>query len=186
MADLRAIISGAPPTGLNSFVFTHVFAKNRSTRGQSSLPMRVGAPNGKSWIRPSKILKFAKISHENDSQLSVWWIIHPLSRFIILSSQKGEQSGTAVQKRAHIFSFYEKLRHSFAKFSGFEPTPARLFSEFILFHARSLFLFFRHGPCLCFGCCFSCGCYGMNALGNVVREYPKTIQDLMFYHSKYN
>ena len=35
--------------------------------------------------------------------------------------------------------------------------------------------------CCCF---FSCGCCGINALGNVVRMYPETIQGLTFYRSK--
>ena len=34
------------------------------------------------------------------------------------------------------------------------------------------------------GHCFSCGCCGINALGNVVRVYPETIQGLTFYHSE--
>ena len=34
------------------------------------------------------------------------------------------------------------------------------------------------------GCCFSCDCCGVNALGNVVRVYPETVQGLMFYRSE--
>ena len=34
------------------------------------------------------------------------------------------------------------------------------------------------------GSCFSCDCCGINALGNVVRMYPETIQGLTFYRHK--
>ena len=34
------------------------------------------------------------------------------------------------------------------------------------------------------GCCFSCSCCGITALGNVVRVYPEMVQGLTFYRSK--
>ena len=34
------------------------------------------------------------------------------------------------------------------------------------------------------GCCFSCSCCSINALGNVVRVYPVIVQGLTFYRSK--
>ena len=36
------------------------------------------------------------------------------------------------------------------------------------------------------GCCFSCSCCSINALGNAVRVYPETVQGLTFYCSKNN
>ena len=34
------------------------------------------------------------------------------------------------------------------------------------------------------GCCFSCGCCSINALGNIVKVYPEIVQGLTFYDSK--
>ena len=43
---------------------------------------------------------------------------------------------------------------------------------------------FEHGPRWVCWLLLSRGCCGINALGNVVRMYPETVQGLTFYRSE--
>ena len=57
------------PTGSNSFIFACVFAKKCSCR-RSVPPQRVGAPNGKSWIRHCK--------YRGSVNGVGWWLLQTL------------------------------------------------------------------------------------------------------------
>ena len=64
---------------------------------------------------------------------------------------------------------------------GLHISPRSTFSRSLC----SSYSSFEHGPHWVVGChLFSCGCCGINALGNVVRVYPEIVQGLTFYRSK--
>ena len=71
-----------------------------------------------------------------------------------------------------------------------ENAPSVTFAQadqvyvYMYFQLCSPYSSFEHWAALGCWLLLSCGCCGINALGNAVRVYPESIQGLMFYRSK--